>query len=284
MKILAIVLTGIFAGLTVAHLKEQPQSLPLESVNREDVRQPHQAAPSSGIRLRECSQELERGRAWLQTTPAYTATFHKQERIGGELQDKNTIELKLRHEPFSVMMRWLDEGRVVYYQDGSNDNRMTVKMGGWKGRLGWIKLDPDSSLALSESRYPVTQVGLTGLIDELLRQWEPYNDRTDGVDCEWLDNGVVDGRPCRIFRVTYASPDVFAEYRQSTVWLDQEHCVPLQVKNYDWCRDEPGNPNGLVEHYIYEDVDFHARLAEADFQVPGAKASRSQAALNTESE
>ncbi len=69
--------------------------------------------------------------------PDYTCTFYKQERIGSELGDGQSIELKMRHKPFSVYMKWLsgDKGREVLYVDGVDDNRMTVHPGGWKARI-----------------------------------------------------------------------------------------------------------------------------------------------------
>lgn len=282
MKLLLLIFTGLLTTLVLFWLPRnagRPQAIVAVSAAPRHATSPANVLSSNEVRLQECSEKLRRGQAWLRTVPAYTATFRKQERLGDQLHDENTIELKLRHQPFSVSMHWLDEGRVVYYRDGHNENRMTVKMGGWKGRLGWINLDPHSRLALSEARYPVTQVGLVALIDELLRQWEPFSDRADGVLCEWLEDERVGGRPCRVFRVNYAGPEVFAEYRQSTVWLDREHSVPLRVLNYDWERHDPANPDGLVEHYVYENVDFDAKLVEADFQLPNGKVTKSHIAL-----
>ena len=56
---------------------------------------------------------LEQGRRRLAECADYTCTLFKQERIGGELSDGQLIELKLRHRPFSVYMKWEsgDKGR-----------------------------------------------------------------------------------------------------------------------------------------------------------------------------
>lgn len=47
---------------------------------------------------------LEKGHAKLARTRAYTAIAFKQERIRGTLGEKQVIQLKVRHEPFSVYM------------------------------------------------------------------------------------------------------------------------------------------------------------------------------------
>jgi hypothetical protein len=175
-----------------------------------------------------------RGRAWLQSVPDYTAVFHKQERVADVLCEPDTIDLKLRHSPFSVAMSWRENGRVVIYCDGFNENRITVRLGGWKRRLGWFHLDPHSTLAMQEARYPVTDVGLLRLTDQLLERFQPYLDRTDGVQCEWLADQFIGGRLCRVFEAEYASSAVNPDYRKSILWLDREWSVPLDLHDVDF--------------------------------------------------
>jgi hypothetical protein len=56
---------------------------------------------------------LEVGRHRLEKMNDYSATFTKQERVDGdELQDVQTTEVKLRHHPFSLYMKWIKGGDV----------------------------------------------------------------------------------------------------------------------------------------------------------------------------
>ena len=73
---------------------------------------------------------LEKGCRLLDTVPDYTATFSKQEYVGGSLSDNQVINLKCRHQPFSVYMKWVvgDKGQELLYVDGENDQKMLVKM------------------------------------------------------------------------------------------------------------------------------------------------------------
>ena len=50
-----------------------------------------------------------------------TAVFQKQERIDGALQPVNVMELKVRHRPLSVYMKWQqpDAGQEVIWRDGA---------------------------------------------------------------------------------------------------------------------------------------------------------------------
>ncbi len=114
---------------------------------------------------------LEKGCRYLETVPDYTATFSKQEFVGGTLSDNQVINLKCRHQPFSVYMKWLvgDKGQELLYVDGQNEEKMLVKMGGLKGRLvPTLKLDPLGSLAMQESRYPITKAGIKALAETII--------------------------------------------------------------------------------------------------------------------
>ncbi len=57
---------------------------------------------------------LELARYKLKSFPDYTCTFTKQERVDGQdLSDVQTMQLKLRHQPFSVYMKWEEGGTRV---------------------------------------------------------------------------------------------------------------------------------------------------------------------------
>ena len=109
---------------------------------------------------------LDLGRHRIGAVPDYTATFLKQERVDGALQDVQTIQLKPRHKPFSVYMKWLeggDEGRQVLFVQGENDDQLQVRLGGIRSRLPVIHLEPASARAMQESRHPITEMGLLEL-------------------------------------------------------------------------------------------------------------------------
>ena len=114
---------------------------------------------------------LEKGCRNLESVPDYTTTFSKQEFVGGELSENQVINLKCRHKPFSVYMKWIvgDKGQELLYVNGQNDDKMLVKMGGLKGRLvPTLKLDPTGSLAMKESRYPITKAGIMALAETII--------------------------------------------------------------------------------------------------------------------
>lgn len=167
----------------------------------------------------------------------YTATFYKQERIAGMLGEGQTIDLKLRHEPFSVYMKWKsgDRGRQLIYREGQNDGNMLVQPGGIKGRLtGVLSLDPEGTMAMSECRHPVTKAGLVGLARTIVEYQENDLVRGNGFTCELHDEQEFEGRPCYLFQCTYESEKINPEYRKSLIYIDKELSLPVCVKNFTW--------------------------------------------------
>jgi hypothetical protein len=218
---------------------------------------------------------LEQGRRRLTDVPDYTCTFYKQERIGSDLSDGQFIELKMRHKPFSVYMKWLngEKGRELLYVDGEQDNKMIVHPGGWKARLvPAIKLEPDSSLAMAESRHPVTMVGLIKLCDEIIVRRKSELEHKCPVRCQLTENETANERPCYCFVSTYLDRKTSEEYRKSIQYIDREWLLPICVKNFAWPEGQQTYANDaaldeatLIEHYAYSELQLNQQLANDDF-------------------
>ncbi len=218
---------------------------------------------------------LEQGRKRLAEAADYTCTFFKQERISGELTDGQSIELKLRHRPFSVYMKWEsgDKGREVLFVEGVDDNRMTVHPGGWKARLiPALKIDPEGSLAMSEARHPVMLVGLLKLCDEITVRRKSELGHRYPIRCRLIENEMVNDRACYCFVSTYLDRKCSDDYRKSIQYVDKEWLLPICVKNYGWpeAKQKFADENALdeatlVEHYAYSELQFNQQLAEKDF-------------------
>jgi hypothetical protein len=238
----------------------------------------HGAIHSSRVALQLHITLLELGKRRLESIPDYTATFLKQERVNGEdLQDLQTIQLKLRHEPFSVHMEWIeggDVGRQVLYVDGQLEGRMLVRLGGKKGKvLPILKLDPTGSQAMAEARHPATEMGLLNLIDVLLKYRKRDFALKQGVRWQMVPDQKFADRDCDCWVVEYDSREVEPVYRKSIIYIDREHALPICVRNFGW----PGevvetadtaalDEATLIEFYGYTDLKFENRLSDADFE------------------
>jgi hypothetical protein len=219
--------------------------------------------------------QLKAGIAFLRKTPDYTAQFMKQELVGGELSDEQEISLKVRHEPFSVYLKWNtgDRGREVLYVDGENDGEMLVRAGrGLKAKLGTLSLAPDGTLAMSEARYPITKAGLLELALIIEEAHEVDLKTSNFSRCEQLADQEFDGRKCWCYYIEYADAQGSPQYRKSVTLIDQEWSVPVYIKNYAWptpdlatADPEAMDEATLIEYYTYSEVRFRQQLANSDF-------------------
>jgi len=216
---------------------------------------------------------LQDARAHLQTIPDYYATFVRQERVGKQLLNRETTELKVRHSPFSVYMKWhegSDIGRELLFIEGQNNNRLIVSPG---TILPTVKLDPTGEMAMEASRYPVTESGILNLVEKILSYCERDLKLGEGVGCQFLPEQKFDGRLCHVIRTDYTCAEVDAEYRTSLIYLDKESFIPLCIKNYGW-PDRCGAPSSagdqltdvtLLEFYAFTGLSYHVRLPEGEF-------------------
>lgn len=215
---------------------------------------------------------LKQGCAVFERISDYTCTLYKQERIGGELGDGQTCSVKMRHEPFSVYMKWIggsDKGQQLIYVEGQNDNNMLVQPGGIKGRLtGVLSLDTHGSLAMSKSRHPIQQAGLLEMARTILRYREADLARGQGYECEMHSDQTFNDRPAYLFITIYDAPEFNQDYRKSILYVDKELAMPVCVQNFTWAKDadpEKLDEQTLIEFYSYSDIKMDQRLGETDF-------------------
>lgn len=249
-----------------------PSSLSREELNR----QMQHAVHGSRVALQLHVALLELGKHRIERFPDYTATFFKQERVDDALQDVQTIELKLRHKPFSVYMKWIeggDVGRQALFVEGQNDDKLHVRLGGVKSRLPTIKLEPTGSMAMQESRYPITKMGLLELADMVLKYRRRDYTLKRGVRWEMIPDQKHFDRDCDCWIVQYDSRDVEPVYRKSITYIDKELALPICIRNFGWPDESIDASDAaaldeatLIEYYGYADIQLETRLSDNDFE------------------
>lgn len=181
--------------------------------------------------------------------------------------------MKCRHQPFSVYLLWLtgDVGQEVLYVEGTNNGRLLAHDGGWKARLPAFSLVPTGSLAMRDSRYPVTAAGLLGLIDIMSRSHHEELERRSVASCELNENVFVQGRPCLEFTTRYKSHAESPKYRKSITRIDREWNVPVETWHFEWpvndaaATEQELDAATLVEAYRFADIDFSFQPSDLDF-------------------
>lgn len=189
----------------------------------------------------------------------YVCVYEKEERAisNGEEQ---TIRLSFR-KPFDVRMDWLDDnGKVdqtaVYRQDANDGKVIACKSGGLGSLMGTMRLDPNDSLALADSRHPVTEVGLGKIIERAER------DSSDArINTRFAGEETLDGRAAYKFEFTAtagANVGGLANARKGFVWIDRELKLPVKLEFYD-------ASGALIERHRFKDVRVNTKLGDKTF-------------------
>ncbi len=221
-----------------------------------------------------CLLLLRDGARFLKNVEDYSGTFHREERIGGDLVPRQDIAIKVQHKPhFAVYMKWQngERGRQILYSDEYDDGYMVVKFGGFKRMLPALKIDPKSSLAMAESRYPITDAGVLGMLHQIVTDRDRDVRRGHGFSCTRLRDQEFDGRNCYCFVVTYDAVEFSKTYRKNLIMVDSKIHVPLKVRNFTWAKNTEGfseqelDEMTLIEDYSFTGLNFQQRLVAEEF-------------------
>ena len=195
--------------------------------------------------------------------------LEKQEEVNGELNDADQIDVKIRHKPFSVYMRWHDDGQEVLYVEGENDNRLLAKP--TKGFAAMSKktwrLDPESKQATRNCWYPITTLGIENLLERVKEFYHSHVDAKDGIKCRVSETDLT-GTIVRVYEVRFANPDVSPDYCHSRYYFEKKTGLLVGLENYCWNK-EAESP--LVEKYIYRKVNTQVHLNDSDFDESNPK-------------
>ena len=189
----------------------------------------------------------------------YLCLYEKEERAisNGEEQ---TIRLSFR-KPLDVRLEWLnDQGKVdqtAVYRQGFNDGKVLARQSGLLGTLaGKLRLDPNESLALSDSRHPITEVGLGKIIERALK--DAANPR---ISSSFAGEETLDGRPSYKFEFTAAGNEAVGGLeaaRKSLLLIDRELKLPARLELYDAA-------NALLERHRFKQVSINQKLSDKTF-------------------
>jgi hypothetical protein len=198
----------------------------------------------------------------------YSATVVKRERIDRKLGEHEYMFAKIRHAPFSVYLYFLGpdsvKGQEVIYVDCRNDGNMLAHAGsGVKAMVGTVSLKPQSMLAMSGQRYPITELGVENLTKRLLEVAE-YDKQFAECEVNFFPGAKVNGRVCTCIQVMHPVPRKNFRFHLARVFIDDELQIPIRYEAYDWPTEAGGQPL-LMEEYTYMNVKINNGFTDADF-------------------
>lgn len=227
------------------------------------------------------AEAFERGKRWLRAAiermrgvEDYTMTFAKRERakslLGTVRLTDERLEMKIRHEPFSVYVKYLapeaKKGTEAIYVEGRNEGKLVVHSSRPPlSMLGTMRLDPDDWRARIDQRYPITQAGLIGVAEECLRVAEADAEHLASCEVRLLESPSVAGRPCYGFEIENRDPKSGYELALIRVVFDQVWKVPVFTERWHYVDVDGKTERLLVETYTTTDLQLDAGLTDEDF-------------------
>lgn len=231
-----------------------------------------EAAGTEGLQgaaaLDRCRAFLNEAQAKLDSIPAMTAVFHKQERIDGALLPLHVMDLKCRNEPFSVYMKWRepDEGQEVIWSRGAHDGKIVVCPPGWKRKvMRMVKIEPDSDQAMAASRRPISSSGIWNFTARLRDTVEQELMRDPTVQVSQSSGAEISGRPCDRFTFERSTPGAAGDFHRMIIYADQALGVPVALEHYRWAEADGRLQSQVEESFLFRDLNLAAQLSDVDF-------------------
>ncbi|TWT48627.1 DUF1571 domain-containing protein [Botrimarina hoheduenensis] len=194
----------------------------------------------------------------------YSATLTKVERLNGKLGDPQQLEIRIRHQPFSVYTRFIspNQGQEALYVANENNGKLVALGAGWKRNFGKVKLDPDGSMAMDGQRYPITKAGILNLTEELVEIAEAD---TKYAECTVTHASArIAGRDATMIEAIHPVPRKNFRFHKAQIFIDNEFRMPIAYRAYTW-PTQPGGEPLLEEQYVYTNLKINNGFTDADF-------------------
>lgn len=196
----------------------------------------------------------------------YEANFTKTELIGRKSLTSR-IQLKVRHSPFSVYLKFIDPnaGREAIYVSGKNSNHVVVHATGIAALVGTLSLDPAGSTAMEDNRYPITKVGVLSLVEMVMGQWlAQAKQNAAGITVNNFPNSKIGEQACQTIETVLAQPIGTNSFQTTRLYIDTATRLPIRVQQYAF-PERRGQKPVLVEDYLYQNIRSNISLTDIDF-------------------
>jgi hypothetical protein len=206
----------------------------------------------------------------IATMNSYIMRLKRREVVQGRKRPEEVILVKFRKEPFSVYLKWLGneaKDREVIYVKGRYDNLIHTKIAA--GDILFMpagkrfSIAPDSILAQSNSRHPITNAGLEHLIDQfghLIAALDRHEVRVGTVKYLGVLKRPEFATPVEGVMHTFGAgydPHMPGGGRRTWFFDAQSH-LPVLLISHDEKQQE-------VEYYCHDRIQFPVGLDDDDF-------------------
>ncbi len=206
----------------------------------------------------------------------FSAIVTKLERQpDGSLREESMF-LKIRHRqvdtqdklvtPFSVYLKYLKPknlaGREVIWVEGANDGNLIAHEPGLFNLIRF-HLPPKGPIAMINQRYPIWEIGLENLIQQLLNRGEGERQHEE-CDVQFISGAKVDEISCTLIQIKHAEQKPEYKFHLARIFIDEQRNIPLRHSSCMWPA-APGEAPPIDEEYTYQDVKLNIGLTDTDF-------------------
>ncbi|MDO4630269.1 MAG: DUF1571 domain-containing protein, partial [Planctomycetia bacterium] len=249
-------------------------AMPIGSVESQGEKQELKVARSTIFEPMEGEIESEAPLRWARDVErniqseitGYTCTLTKRERVNGILGKEEVMEAKIRHEPFSVYLRFKKprryDGREVIFVENANEGKLLVHGVGFEAIMGTLSLEPTGRTAMKNNRHPITEVGILNLVRHFQKMGKE-NLENPTISVQYLDI-QFQGRDCVCVEVKNGDRKLNPLFQKAHIYVDMELNLPIKYMAWGWGND---GDFPLMEEYTYSDLKINPELTDADFDI-----------------
>jgi hypothetical protein len=254
MEGLTIVRLRLFALLLLG------QVITASAQSKSDESEPpkeHKLAPA--IRIAEQAKQVADG------LEDYSANYYKKEIVNNRVI-VHSMSMKIRHEPFSTYLRFHKphEGREVIYVKGANQGNLLAHETGLKSVVGTVSLHPESQEALSESKHPITEIGIANMAKHIIEQWK-FESKYGECEVKYFPNAKLgDKQACKVIESSHPVPRKQFKFHKTRLYIDKETNLPIMVEQFGFPPQQGAEPP-LLEVHIYSNVRTDLGMTDIDF-------------------
>ena len=210
-------------------------------------------------------QEAYKAREALMVVKDYEANFVKRELLGRRLQS-TTMKLKLREEPFSVYLKFVDTsaGREVLYVQGRNNNNLLIHEAGLKSLAGTVFRAPNAADVMAENHYPVTMIGLKYMLDKVIKQWEDEGKFGEVKTQKYPSAKLPSGEECIAYESLHPTPRNQFKFHITRLWIETKSGLAIRIEQLGFPQKNDKAPP-VIEEYTYANLKTNVKLTDADF-------------------
>jgi hypothetical protein len=116
---------------------------------------------------------------------------------------------------------------------------------------------------MSESRHPITNMGLAGLVDGVIEQWEEET-KYGEIEVKYYPNAKLRGMECKVIESSHPRPRRQFKFQMTRLYIDKATNLPVRVEQYGFPA-APGQKPPLIEEYTYWNIRTNVGLTDRDF-------------------